>query len=532
MAKKIQKKQIENGIFVETKDTYEAPVKDNDFVQKKYVDVKVDTKADKVHTHKWADITEKPEIKKVDSKYTIEGLNGEIVVPTLPAWVSDTKPTYNWSEIIDKPSLNYLPLTGGMITPTEGDYREGIRIGDKNGWSLVHLGAVNTHGTTENSWTIARKPNNSFQISNGDISNDKKKGLNLTTNTLTFSEQESNLILSADNTGILGKGFKKENSSNEKVLLGGGGEKELSELENKSIIVGGRNYVPNSKFISSKAESGGITYLGSFQLEVGKTYIISAKRITGARPDNMFYLNTKKDWDSGEAKSVAINTPFIVDKDYRYLWIWCNNIGDAVTIEELKLEKGNKATDWTPALEDFNFYKELIDFSELNTFKNRPAGSWAVRFGGGAGIYVNFPASSSASSLEFFKPNWYPATRIGVRNSVDTTRFNDDNGKFRDLAWYDDILRAGVECTQNTTLQKEHQNQTLFVTVPCNIELNVIDDLSSVSFRKVFDSGVVSFSCTGKNIIYTSDNQFNGKKGSTAVISRYGNDCYIDIRNI
>ena len=123
MAKKIQKKQIENGIFVETKDTYEAPVKDNDFVQKKYVDVKVDTKADKVHTHKWADITEKPEIKKVDSKYTIEGLNGEIVVPTLPAWVSDTKPTYNWSEIIDKPSLNYLPLTGGMITPTEGRYK-------------------------------------------------------------------------------------------------------------------------------------------------------------------------------------------------------------------------------------------------------------------------------------------------------------------------------------------------------------------------------------------------------------------------
>ena len=94
------------------------------------------------------------------------------------------------------------------------------------------------------------------------------------------------------------------------------------------------------------------------------------------------------------------------------------------------------------------------------------------------------------------------------------------------------VTRSGVECTQNTTLQKEHQNQTLFVTVPCNIELNAIDDLSSVSFRKVFDSGVVSFSCTGKNIIYTSDNQFSGKKGSTAVISRYGNDCYIDIRNV
>ena len=532
MAKKIQKKQIESGIFVETKDTYEAPVRDNDFVQKKYVDVKVDIKADKVHTHKWADITEKPEIKKVDSKYTIEGLNGEIVVPTLPAWVGDTKPTYNWSEIIDKPSLNYLPLTGGMITPTEDDYREGIRIGDKDGWSLVHLGAVNARGTTENSWSVAKKSDNSFQISNGAISSNIKKGLNLTANTLTFSGQESNLILSVDNTGVFGKGFKKENSSNEKVLLGGGGEKELSELENKSIIVGGRNYVPNSKFISSKTESGGIAYLGSFQLEVGKTYIISAKRITGARPNNMFYLNTKKEWDSGEAKSVAINTPFIVDKDYRYLWIWCNNVGDAVTIEELKLEKGNKATDWTPALEDFNFYKELIDFSELNTFKNRPAGSWAVRFGGGAGIYVNFPASSSASSLEFFKPNWYPATRIGVRNSVDATRFNEDNGKFRDLAWYDDVIRKGFVSDGGTLSQNIYSNSIIFVRSTSNFDLSALESLTSCSFRKVFDGGSVTFSCNGKNIIYTSDSQFNGKRGSTAVISIYENDCYIDIRNI
>ena len=121
---------------------------------------------------------------------------------------------------------------------------------------------------------------------------------------------------------------------------------------------------------------------------------------------------------------------------------------------------------------------------------------------------------------------------MGIRNSVDSSRFNDDNGGFRDLAWYDDILRAGVECTQNSKLQREHQNQTIFVTVSCSIELNTIDDLSSVSFRKVFDNGIVSFSCFGKNIIYTSDNQFDGKKGSTAVVSRYGNDCYIDIRNV
>ena len=205
---------------------------------------------------------------------------------------------------------------------------------------------------------------------------------------------------------------------------------------------------------------------------------------------------------------------------------------EEVFVSSLKFEYGTIPTDWTPAQEDLDFYKGKIDLSDLNTFKNRETGGYSVDAGSGWGAFLNFKLNGSTSSIEFFKRNWYPATRIGVRNSVDSSRFNDDNGTFRDLAWYDDVLRAGVECTQNTTLQKVHQNQTLFVTTPCNIELNTIDDLSSVSFRKVFDSGVVSFSCTGKNIIYTADNQFDGKKGSTAVISRYGNDCYIDIRNI
>ena len=48
----------------------------------------------------------------------------------------------------------------------------------------------------------------------------------------------------------------------------------------------------------------------------------------------------------------------------------------------------------------------------------------------------------------------------------------------------------------------------------------------------ILNEGVVTFTCESKNIIYTGDNTFNGKKGSTAVVSIYDNDCYIDIRNI
>jgi len=349
-----------------------------------------------------------------------------------------------------------------------------------------------------------------------------------------------------------------------------GSSAEFSEALKKTVgnlQIGGRNYLLNSKqtLITSSAnaitgvigispdfkkilsEQPTTSFVVSCFIKYTNLKSVSPKgrlgfegliEYTDGTPQYIYYWLNVSDSDVGKSINgerfyrVITLLPNKTVKDIRISGMFVQISADQAEVSNPKIEIGNKPTDWTPAPEDFDFYKEQVDFSELKTFKNRPAGSWGIRLGGGGGIYVNFPANSSASSLEFFKPNWYPATRIGVRNSVDSNRFNDDNGEFRDLAWYDDVLRAGVECTQNTTLQREHQNQTLFVTTPCNIELNTIDDLSSVSFRKVFDSGVVSFSCTGKNIIYTADNQFNGKKGSTAVISRYGNDCYIDIRNV
>ena len=139
-----------------------------------------------------------PKIHNHDTEYVKLNdarLTNERVASDVHPWAKQrNKPVYNWTEIHNKPELNYLPLTGGMITPSENNFREGIRIGDKDGWSLLQLGAVNTYGTTENSWTITKKPNNSFQISNGNILPDTKKGLNLTANTLTFSDNTNNLL--------------------------------------------------------------------------------------------------------------------------------------------------------------------------------------------------------------------------------------------------------------------------------------------------------------------------------------------------
>ena len=91
--------------------------------------------------------------------------------------------------------------------------------------------------------------------------------------------------------------------------------------------------------------------------------------------------------------------------------------------------------------------------------------------------------------------------------------------------------REGLE-RYDWTVTKEYQNRIVFVPRSGFIELHTIEHLGSVSFRKVFAGGQVTFTCQGKEIIYTGDTSFNGGDGSTAVVSVWNNKCYIDIRNI
>lgn len=92
--------------------------------------------------------------------------------------------------------------------------------------------------------------------------------------------------------------------------------------------------------------------------------------------------------------------------------------------------------------------------------------------------------------------------------------------------------RAGGYIGSNWAATTVWQNRVIFVMNSLNIELNQIQHMGNISFRKVFAGGSVTFTCTGKTIIYTTDNAFNGGDGSTAVVSIWNNKCYIDIRNI
>lgn len=349
-----------------------------------------------------------------------------------------------------------------------------------------------------------------------------------------------------------------------------GSSADLSEALKKTfgnLQIGGRNYLLNSKQTLITSSANAITgvigispdfkkilseqpttpFVVSCFIKYTNLKSVSPKgrlgfegviEYTDGTPQYINYWLNVSDSDIGKSINgerfyrVITLLPNKTVKDIRISGIYSQITAEEVEISNPKIEINNTPTDWTPAPEDFDFYKGLIPFSDLETFKNRETGSYSVDVGGNWGAYINFKLNGSTSSIEFFKPDWHPTTHIGARNSVDGGRFNGDNGKFRDLAWYDDVIRAGVKCSQNTTLQKDLQNQVVFVTAPCSIELSAIENMGSVSFRKIFDEGTIKFTCEGKNIIYTEISTFNGGDGSTAVISIYENKCYIDIRNV
>lgn len=94
------------------------------------------------------------------------------------------------------------------------------------------------------------------------------------------------------------------------------------------------------------------------------------------------------------------------------------------------------------------------------------------------------------------------------------------------------LVSNNASASGSITLTHAYNNATIFLEGITGVDMTGLENLDSVSFRKVFAGGNVNFTCTGKTIIYTGDNSFNGGDGSTAVVSIWNNKCYIDIRNI
>lgn len=477
-------------------------------------------------------------------------------------------------------TTQYLPLSWNRK-----NNKEIIKTGDN--WLRINEDKANSEGVFFGQSIV--RVDNQLQIGeSGDkirLSNDGT--INILNRTKIVSRNNGDIAFgnNAFNDLVYGefKGIKIwGNNSDDKVVLAGGGVKNISDFDflpvkhvNSTVDI--HTYLPNGKFYAGETFNNSTMPLTDYMHVFGGRHTNPNNNFSYSfavpfnnQPFDQFYFTNKingtlKPWikfigfrNEGSGYQEIYN-------EHGYAWhfpsgkafrVYQGDIGSgilklAVTETEVFSPKrfesdsgfhfrGRSNDDVllnNGSLHKDNFFINRgnpynITGATINTFRSLPSGGYYVSNGGGSGLLLSFVGGGSTSSLEFYKANWYPSTRIGVRNTVDGNRFNDDNGGFRELAWYSDVHGVGVE-RYDWTPTKEYQNSVVFVPRSGFIELNQLEHMSSISFRKVFDGGEVTFSCTGKTIRYTSsDTKLNGNDGSTAVVSIYNDKCYIDIRNI
>ena len=125
--------------------------------------------------------------------------------------------------------------------------------------------------------------------------------------------------------------------------------KTFAQQKVDELNIGGRNLILNSKPRISQTFSVYSVikwYDLSQNLEVGETYVLKFKN---HKTEPFFFL-----WNSGwgDAQAISNGIPFTATTAYKKLFAHTKQVPYECDFELLKLEKGNKPTDWSPAPED------------------------------------------------------------------------------------------------------------------------------------------------------------------------------------
>lgn len=242
--------------------------------------------------------------------------------------------------------------------------------------------------------------------------------------------------------------------------------------EIEKIQVGGRNYV-----LKSNDRHNSLI----------KTYPISQEFIKNVRKGDhvvvsLFIEFTRLVALTGNGRIGAEFSIYYVDNTMDYVWSWVN-------FSASDIGKGYKGR--------FSFVNQINPNKEI------------LRITDNIGLHVQCEVEGLSIGM--------PKVEIG-NTPTDWSAAPED-------------IKIGT--VMNGTRQVLPYEDVVYVTttVP-NCDLQLVPDRGSVAFRKVFTGGSVTFTCLGKTIVYTGDTDFNGGDGSTAVVSVYGNKCYIDIRNV
>lgn len=143
-----------------------------------------------------------------------------------------------------------------------------------------------------------------------------------------------------------------------------------TKTEFDGLKIGGRNLVLNSYPNETSNAYGFASRQLAVQLEAGVTYTASANgRVIDGTGMLLIYVN-ETGWKDGKCKEITSKTDTTVSFSFTpsisgtyvmqsYSYVSQGVRGGNVHINWYKLEKGNKATDWTPAPEDYSTTIEM-----------------------------------------------------------------------------------------------------------------------------------------------------------------------------
>lgn len=131
----------------------------------------------------------------------------------------------------------------------------------------------------------------------------------------------------------------------------------LAKLIRESLQIGGRNHVLGSKQINLTNSVWGVALASQLAepLIAGETYFASFGEKSDGLAGNIYLSEEPNTSKSPQNQTTPFNRSFIANRAYKYIWVWVvGNVDGDISewIKNLKLERGNVATDWTPAPED------------------------------------------------------------------------------------------------------------------------------------------------------------------------------------
>ena len=184
---------------------------------------------------------------------------------------------------------------------------------------------------------------------------------------------------------------------------------------------------------------------------------------------------------------------------------------------------------------NFNFGRWPISFDALcveggipkkNTKKKEIGNGWCIYW-----VKVNMPDIGNEDfALNSVTGSWL-FYACGVFESTTLVNWSPAPEDIEEQIKSLTTSQVSKEINSNSVVDKSWYGQNFNVLVSCQINLTPMENNHNISFRKCFAGSVVTFQAD-KQIVFTSDNQFNGGDGSTAVVSTANNKIYIDIRNI